>query len=102
MCESAAPSTTNQNATQGINVKDKVARKSLLAYRIKMQYEIVLKSDRMFMLYLPSSNSPGCCSNCSVEGSRYSSKGSASTHDRNAKTGSSTYTYMQARTKDKK
>jgi hypothetical protein len=29
MCESAAPSITNQNATQGIYIKDKVARKSL-------------------------------------------------------------------------
>jgi hypothetical protein len=62
MCESAAPSTTNQNATQGIYIKDKVARKSLYAYRIKMQYEIVFKSDRMFILYLSSSKFYCCCS----------------------------------------
>ena len=43
MCYSAAPSTTNQNATQGIYKGYKVARKSLQAYSIKMQYEIVLK-----------------------------------------------------------
>ena len=40
---SAAPSTTNQNATQGIYKGYKVARKSLQAYSIKMQYEIVFK-----------------------------------------------------------
>jgi hypothetical protein len=40
------------------------------------------------MLYLPSSNSPGCCANASEEGgSWYSSGGSTSTHDRNAKHG---------------
>jgi hypothetical protein len=82
MCESAAPSTTNQNATQGTNVKDKVARKSLQAYRIKMQYENVFKGDRRFMLYLPSSKLSCCCSNCSKDGdSWYWSKGSASTHN---------------------
>jgi hypothetical protein len=103
MCESAAPSTTNQNATQGTYIKDKVARKSLSAYIIKMQYEIVFKSDRIFMLYLPSSKFSCCCSNYSVErGSWYSSKGSASTHHRNAKTWSSTYIYIQIKTKDKK
>ena len=37
------------------------------------------------MLYLPSSNC-SCCSKCPVEdGSWYSSDGSTSTHDRNAK-----------------
>jgi hypothetical protein len=80
-----------------------VARKSLSAYRIKMQYEIEFKSDRIFMLYLPSSKFSCCYSKASEDGgSWYSSKGSASTHDRNAKTWSSTYTYMQASTKDKK
>jgi hypothetical protein len=55
------------------------------------------------MLYLPSSYSPGCCSNCSEDGcSWYSSKGSTSTHNRNANTWSSTYTYMEMRTKFKK
>ena len=50
MCYSAAPSTTNQNATQGIYIKDiKWLGKSLQAHSIKMQYENVLKSD-------------GCCS----------------------------------------
>jgi hypothetical protein len=94
MCESAAPSTTNQNATQGINVKDKVARKSLWANRIKMQYEIVLKSDRMFMLSLPSSKFSCCCSNCSAKrGSWYCSGGSTSTHDRITITWS-THTHM--------
>ena len=37
------PSTTNQNATQGIYKGYKLARKSLLAYSIKMQYENVFK-----------------------------------------------------------
>ena len=56
----------------------------------------------MFMLYLPSSNC-SCCSKCPVEGgSRYSSDCSTSTHDRNAKTMSSTYTYMQTKAKAKK
>ena len=42
MCYSAAPSTTNQNATQRIYIKDvKWLGKSLLAYSIKMQYENV-------------------------------------------------------------
>ena len=53
MCYSAAPSTTNQNSTQRIYKGYKVARKSLEAYNIKMQYENVFKSDRLFMLYLP-------------------------------------------------
>ena len=44
MCYSAAPSTTNQNATQRIYIKDiKWLGKSLQAYNIKMQYEIVIK-----------------------------------------------------------
>ena len=44
MCYSAAPSTTNQNATQRIFIKDtKWLGKSLQAYNIKMQYEIVIK-----------------------------------------------------------
>ena len=44
MCYSAAPSTTNQNATQRIYIKDiKWLGKSLYAYSIKMQYEIVIK-----------------------------------------------------------
>jgi hypothetical protein len=68
-----------------------------------MHYEIVFKSDGLFMLYLPSTKFSCCCSNCSVErGSWYSSKGSASTHVHNAKTWSSTYTYMQTKIKDKK
>jgi hypothetical protein len=55
------------------------------------------------MLYLPSSKFSCCCSNCLEDaGSWYSSKSSASTHDRNTKTRSNTYTYMQIRTKDKK
>ena len=52
MCYSAAPSTTNQNATQGIYIKDiKWIEKSLHAYSIKMQYEIVFKSDRWCSCY---------------------------------------------------
>src|SRR6185503_6517886 len=44
VCYSAAPSTTNQNATQGIYIKDiKWLVKSLYAYSIKMQYENVFK-----------------------------------------------------------
>ena len=52
MCYSVAPSTTNQNATQGIYIKDiKWLGKSLQAYSIKMQYEIVIKSDRWCSCY---------------------------------------------------
>ena len=44
VCYSVAPSTTNQNATQRIYIKDiKSLGKSLLAYNIKMQYENVFK-----------------------------------------------------------
>ena len=44
MCYSAAPSTTNQNATQRIYIKDiKWLGMSLWAYNIKMQYENVFK-----------------------------------------------------------
>ena len=44
MCYSVAPSTTNQNATQGIYIKDiKWLGKSLQAYSIKMQYENIFK-----------------------------------------------------------
>ena len=44
MCYSEAPSTTNQNATQGNYIKDKKwLGKSLYAYSIKMQYENVFK-----------------------------------------------------------
>ena len=61
-----------------------------------------LKVIGMFMLYLPSSNY-SCCSKCPAEGgSWYSSEGSTSTHDRNAKTRSSTYTNMQTKTNPKK
>jgi hypothetical protein len=46
-----------------------------------MQYEMVFKSDRMFMLYLPSSKFSYCCLKGSEEGgSRYPSDGSMSTH----------------------
>ena len=56
----------------------------------------------MFMLHLPSSNC-SYCSKCPAEdGSWYSSDCSTSTHDRNAKTKSSTYTYMQTKGKAKK
>ena len=52
MCYSAAPSTTNQNATQRIYIKDtKCLGKSLQAYNIKMQYEIVIKGDRWCSCY---------------------------------------------------
>ena len=54
MCYSAAPSTTNQNSTQRIYIyiKDiKGLGKSLQAYSIKMQYEIVIKSDRCCSCY---------------------------------------------------
>src|SRR6185369_15462236 len=69
----------------------KLARKSLKAYSIKMQYEIVFKDDRLFMLYLPSSSCSGCCSNCSEDGCSWywywgSSDGSTSTHEHMAKT----------------
>ena len=56
-----------------------------------MQYENVFKSDRLFMLYLPSSYYSGYYSNCSEDGcSGYwywgSSDGSTSTHEHMAKT----------------
>ena len=52
VCYSAAPSTTNQNATQRIYIKDiKWLGKSLYAYSIKMQYEIVIKGDRCCSCY---------------------------------------------------
>ena len=100
MCYSAAPSTTNQDATQRIYIyiKDiKWLGKSLQAYSIKMQYEDVFKSDRWCLCYtcLPQS-APA------EGGSWYSSEGSTSTHDRNAKTRSSTYTYMQTKANAKK
>ena len=72
----------------------------LLTYLRSMK--LYLKVIGMFMLYLPSSNC-SCCSKCPAEGgSQYSSEGSTSTHDRNAKTRSSTYTYMQTKTNAKK
>ena len=44
MCYSAAPSTTYQNATRRIYIKDiKWLGKSLYVYNIKMQYENVFK-----------------------------------------------------------
>src|SRR6185436_3442924 len=75
---------------KGIYKGYKLARKSLKAYSIKMQYEFVIKSDGLFMLYLPSSNCSCCCSNCSKDGcSGYwywgSSDGSTSTHEHMAK-----------------
>ena len=52
MCYSAAPSTTKKNATQRIYIKDiKWLGKSLQAYSIKMQYEIVIKGDRWCSCY---------------------------------------------------
>ena len=59
MFYSAAPSTTNQNATQRIYIKDiKWLGKSLYAYSIKMQYENVFKSNRWCSCYtcLPQSS----------------------------------------------
>ena len=67
--------------------------------------KMYLKVVGMFMLYLPSSKF-SCCSNCSKDGGCsgywHSSEGSTSTHDRNAKNKSSTYTYMQTRANAKK
>src|SRR6185437_5709456 len=76
---------------KGIYKGYKVARKSLKAYSIKMQYENVFKSDGLFMLYLPSSYCSCCCSKCSEDGcSGYwywgSLDGSTSTHEHMAKT----------------
>ena len=48
------------------------------------------------LLLLKCSEGGGC------SGYWYSSEGSASTHDRNAKNKSSTYTYMQTKAKAKK
>ena len=72
-----------------------------------MQYEIVFKSDRLFMLYLPSSYCSYCCSNWSEDGcSGYcywgSSTGSASTHEHMAKHKAQQYAYKQTLTKAKK
>ena len=57
------------------------------------------------MLYLPYSKF-SCCSNCSEDvgcsGYWYSFEGSMSTHNRNAKTRSDTYTYMQTKENAKK
>jgi hypothetical protein len=84
-------------------MKDKVARKSLWAYNIKMQYENVFKSDRIFMFYLPSLKFSYCCSKGSEEsGSWYSSDGSTSTHERNVQNMVHTCTYIQTMAKDKK
>ena len=67
-----------------------------------MQYEIVFKSDRLFMLHLPSSYCSGCCSNCSEDGcSGYwywgSSGSSMSTHEHMAKNKATTIS-IQANT----
>ena len=52
MCYSAAPSTTNQNTTQGIYIRDiKWLGKSLQAYNIKMLYENIFKGDRCCSCY---------------------------------------------------
>ena len=54
-----APGTTNQNAIEGTYIKDiKWLGKSLYAYNIKMQYEIVFKGDRWCSCYtcLPQSS----------------------------------------------
>ena len=52
MCYSTAPSTTNQNVTpKDIYKGYKVARKSLQAYSIKIQYENVFKGDRWCSCY---------------------------------------------------
>ena len=59
VCYSAAPSTTNQNATQGTYIKDiKWLGKSLWAYSIKMPHENVFKSNRWCSFYtcLPQSS----------------------------------------------
>jgi hypothetical protein len=68
-----------------------------------MQYEIVFKSDRMFMLYLPSSKFSCCCPKGSEEcGSWDSSDGSTSTCDHNVQNMVHTCTYIQIVAKDKK
>ena len=52
MCYSAAPSTTNQKCNPKVYIKDiKWLGKSLQAYNIKMQYEIVIKNDRWCSCY---------------------------------------------------
>ena len=72
-----------------------------------MQYENIFKSDRLFMLYLPSSYCSCYCSKCSEDGcSGYwywgSSDGSASTHEHMAKTLHNNKHYKQTLTKTKK
>ena len=100
VCYSAGPSTTNQNATQRIYIMDiKWLGNPYRHTVLKCNMKLYLKVIGMFMLYLPSSNC-SYCSKCPVEGgSWYSSNCSTSTHDPNAKTKSSTYTYMQTRQK---
>ena len=91
MCYSAAPSTTNHNATQRIHIKDiKWLGDPYRHTVLKCSMKDVIKDDRLFMLYLPSSYCSGCCSNCSEDGcSGYwywgSSDGSTSTHEHMAK-----------------
>src|SRR6185295_18919643 len=69
MCYSAAPSTTNQNATQRIYIKDiKWLGNPYRHTILKMQYECVFKSDRLFMIYLPSLYCSCYCSKCSEDG----------------------------------
>src|SRR6185312_8798047 len=89
---------------RGIYKGYKLARKSLKAYSIKMQYEIVFKSDRLFMLYLPSSYCSCCCSNwsedCCSEYWYWGSSGSStSTHKHMPKQG--TTISIQANTNKK-
>jgi hypothetical protein len=68
-----------------------------------MQYENVFKSDRIFMLYLPSSKFSCWYSKGSEEsGTWYSSDGSTSTHEGNVQNMVHTCTYIQAMAKDKK
>ena len=67
-----------------------------------MQYEIVFKGDRNVHVILAFLEVLLLLKVSVEDGSWYSSDCSTSTHDRNAKTKSSTYTYMQTKEKVKK
>src|SRR6185295_9752395 len=87
---SAAPSTTIQNATQRIYIKDikwlgNPYRHTILKCSMKLYLKVIGCS-----CYTCLSQKFFCCSNCSEDGFWYwygcSSGSSTSTHDRNAKT----------------
>ena len=106
MCYSAAPSTTNQNATKGTYKGYKVARKSLQAYSIKMQYEIVIKSDRWCSCYTCLPRTAQAAAQTALKmalGSGLMLLQQLNVYSRSQRQNkSTTYTYMQTIAKTKK